>query len=117
MPSLRFGDPPDQSFRVGKIPEATATKQQTKRCSTMVTTRRSSRVEPQYPSDPFHRRKHQRLLEETAEGIRLTGRDTAECFSLLEQVFAQSTRVLWFRILHVDNHEDDICVGTGVAWR
>ena len=40
-----------------------------------------------------------------------------EGFSLVEQLLAHSTMGLWFRILPVDDHDEDICVGLGVEWR
>ena len=83
----------------------------------MVTTRRSSRGEQENPSVSSQEHKRQKYLAAQATGIRRLGRDTVECFSVLERVFLHATPGLWFRILPLDDSDDDICVGFGVEWR
>jgi hypothetical protein len=82
----------------------------------MVETRRSSGVKQTNPLDSFKDRKRQKVLGTQAEGIQRLGRGTEECFRLVEQLLAHSTTGLWFRILPIDGHDDDICVGMGVEW-
>jgi hypothetical protein len=83
----------------------------------MVTTRRSSLGKQPAPPDPFEDRKRQRVLGDQASGIRRLGKGTVECFSKLELLFAHSQTGLWFRVLPIDGHDDDICVGLGVEWK
>ena len=83
----------------------------------MVTTRKSSQVEKENPLDPFGERKKQRLLGMYAIGIQRLGRGTQECFDLLAELFRHAKKSLWFRILPVDEHNDDISIGLGVDWR
>lgn len=80
----------------------------------MVTTRRSSGVKRPSLLDAFENRKHQRVLAMQSVGIQRLGPGTEECFDLVRLILKQSVHGLWFRILPVDGHEDDICVGTGV---
>ena len=83
----------------------------------MVTTRRSLRVKPSNPLDPFEDRKRQRVLGTHVAGIQQRGGPgTVECFSVLELLLAHSSLGLWFRILPIDDHDDDICVGLSVEW-
>lgn len=107
--------PPSRNFQ---ILQPTYQLLQTKEdCLTMVTTRRSS--EGKRPSSlvSFENRKHQRVLALQSAGIQRLGPGTEECFNLVRSILEQSIRGLWFRILPVDGHEDDICVGTGVEWQ
>ena len=83
----------------------------------MVTTRRSSGGKRPSSLDRFENRKHQRVLAVQSSGIQRLGPGTEECFNLVRSILEQSVHGLWFRILPVDGHEDDICAGTGVEWQ
>jgi hypothetical protein len=50
-------------------------------------------------------------------GIHRLGRGTEECFDLVQQILAQAVKVFWYRILPVDDCDDDITVGTGIEWQ
>lgn len=90
---------------------------QGKLVATMVTTRRSSGGKRPSSLVSFEKRKHQRVLAVQSAGIQRLGPGTEECFNLVRSILEQSIHGLWFRILPVDGHEDDICVGTGVEWQ
>ena len=100
-----------------KIPHPTTIHQQKIVVTTMVKSRRSSQVKQQNPVDAFEERKRQRVLGVQAAGIHRLGRGTVECFSVLERLFFHATQGIWFRILPIDDHDDDICHGLGVEWR
>ncbi len=82
-----------------------------------MTTQRSSRNEPKNPLDALEERIRQRVLGVQSVLIQRLCLYITECFNLLHDVSAHSTSGLWFRILPIDGHEDDICVGTGVKWQ
>ena len=59
----------------------------------------------------------EQLLGVPAEAVSMTGRATSECFDLLECVFASSTNGFRYRIIPIDEHDDNISVGLGIEWR
>jgi hypothetical protein len=98
---------------VQTIPAATTTKREL----TMVKTRRSLQSNKPSPLDSSEDRNRQRVLGVLAEGIQGRGNRGEECYTVLKSLFAQSTPGIWFRILPVDDQDDDVCVGLGVEWR
>jgi hypothetical protein len=84
---------------------------------TMVRTRRSSGGKGAASVEPFQDRQQQRHLGVQTAGIHRLGRGTEECFDLVQRILAQAVEGFWYRILPVDDHDDDITVGTGVEWQ
>ncbi len=67
--------------------------------------------------DSFQDRQQQRVLGVQTAGIHRLGKGTEECFALVQQILAQAVPGVWYRILPVDEYDDDITVGTGVEWQ
>lgn len=83
----------------------------------MVTTRRSSGGKDAGYVESFKDRRQQRQLGVQTAGIPRLGRGTEECFDLVHKIMKQAVEGFWYRILPVDDCDDDITVGTGIEWQ